>query len=413
LPAAWSAPKHIPQLDGLRGLAALFVLVHHYFTGIWEPPDKSVAAGVLQVIQPFLVSGVDLFFVLSGFLIGGILLDHKGSSNFFSTFYIRRVCRIFPVAYLLLGSFVLILLSGIPQRIAGSEWLFDKPMPLWSYATFTQNIFQGFRNDIGAHWMGITWSLAVEEQFYLLFPLIVFLVPRRYLWWVTCAALPVALVLRAMAFAQYGFYASYVWLPCRMDTLMMGVIVAQLVRSDRAVTFFRQHRRAVYTVLITLVLLLQVDSVFKIFFFPTQTSAIAFAYAMVIWVSVLDPNMFLSRLFKSKFLVFSGLISYAMYMYHQGTNGTLHMLIFNDEPRITNWSTFGVTCLSVAIVFVLSYISQIFLERPIRTWGRKFKYRTKSQSTALADNTRPATEAPARADEGGPDATSGSSLATS
>jgi peptidoglycan/LPS O-acetylase OafA/YrhL len=307
------------------------------------------------------------------------------------------------VNYFLLGTFILVLLAGIRQRFSGSEWLLGKPMPLWSYATFTANIPMGFRDAPGAHWVGITWSLAVEEQFYLLFPLVVFLLPRRYLGWFTVATLPIALLLRVVAMAKYGFYAGYMWGPCRMDALMLGVIVAQLLRNDTAIAFLQRHRRGAYGLLLALALLLQFDAVHKVLVFPDQYSVIALGYAILILISVLDGDSPLARMFKSRFLIFTGLISYALYMFHQAVNGTLHMSVFHDEPRMNGWARFAVTCISVVIAFLISYASQVILERPVRNWGRQFKYRPKPLPTAHPTDPGPTAEPRSGEDKDEPD----------
>jgi len=151
--------KRISQLDGVRGVAILLVLVYHYFTCqiVAEP---GTLLSYLNRATSLTWSGVDLFFVLSGFLIAGILLDHRDTANYFRVFYLRRACRILPLHVLLLGLFVCFLAT--PMAVSPRfEWVFGQPFPLVSYATFTQNILMGIRGDFGPHWLGVTWSLAV------------------------------------------------------------------------------------------------------------------------------------------------------------------------------------------------------------------------------------------------------------
>ncbi|MFN7140591.1 MAG: acyltransferase family protein, partial [Limisphaerales bacterium] len=96
--AAAENPSRIPELDGIRGIAILLVVLAHYF--VLPVGPGFAAANFLGTFFGLAWSGVDLFFVLSGFLIGGILLDAKASNNFFKVFYTRRVCRIFPLYFL-------------------------------------------------------------------------------------------------------------------------------------------------------------------------------------------------------------------------------------------------------------------------------------------------------------------------
>lgn len=167
--------KRIRELDGLRGIAILLVVGFHYFTCQVLPDDplpfRFLGRAFFQGWN-----GVDLFFVLSGFLIVGILLDARGSRNFFRVFYTRRACRILPLYYLIVILFVLLGVTGLVKN----DWLFTGGLPLWSYLTLTQNYLmhaQGF----GPNWLGVTWSLAIEEQFYLVIPLLVWLLNRKQL----------------------------------------------------------------------------------------------------------------------------------------------------------------------------------------------------------------------------------------
>ena len=154
--------KRCAQLDGVRGVALAMVLVWHCFCCQVDAESPVIVGSVSRAFS-LGWSGVDLFFVLSGFLIAGILLDHQKTSNYFRVFYLRRTCRIFPLYFLLLGAFVC--LYRTPLAASDSfRWLFENPHPIRSYATFTQNIFMATRGSFGPHWLGITWSLAVEEQ---------------------------------------------------------------------------------------------------------------------------------------------------------------------------------------------------------------------------------------------------------
>ena len=133
---------------------------------------KLLAAGLLTW------SGVDLFFVLSGFLIGGILLDARESPRYFQTFYIRRAYRIFPLYGVMTFLF---LMRHLPFRLLPGHFGDVSPLtiPWWSYVTLTQNFWMAQQGWYGAVAMAVTWSLAVEEQFYLTIPLLVWKLPSR------------------------------------------------------------------------------------------------------------------------------------------------------------------------------------------------------------------------------------------
>lgn len=142
-------PQRVPELDGLRGLAILLVLIWHYGLAVLKIPI-GLFAGPLILILNLAWSGVDLFFVLSGFLIGGILLDNREAPYYFKAFYTRRIFRIFPLYFMWLAIFALVVLLALPSAPATpAAWLWGSPLPWWSYVTFTQNFVM---SSIGALW---------------------------------------------------------------------------------------------------------------------------------------------------------------------------------------------------------------------------------------------------------------------
>jgi peptidoglycan/LPS O-acetylase OafA/YrhL len=166
----------VPELDGIRGAAVLLVLVFHWFLS---------EGGLVFLPQPIYNvllmgwSGVDLFFVLSGFLITSILIKERDADNYFKIFYVRRFCRILLLyfAVLLLTLAVFYLTLPVDSR----NWLFGSILPVWSYLTFTQNLVMSATGTMGSKIIDATWSLVVEEQFYLTLPLIVRFVRKKHL----------------------------------------------------------------------------------------------------------------------------------------------------------------------------------------------------------------------------------------
>ena len=158
--------NRVKELDGLRALAILLVVAWHYL-GAGDGPS-SIPWRVFIVGR----TGVDLFFVLSGYLITHILLANRQSPNFFSAFYGRRSFRILPIY------FVMVFIYLIGRQLSGSApILFGGTLPWWSYVIGLQNIWMTIQQTYGAAWLAGTWSLAVEEQFYLIFPLVVYFLP--------------------------------------------------------------------------------------------------------------------------------------------------------------------------------------------------------------------------------------------
>lgn len=226
--------EHIAELDGVRGMACIMVISLHYFIGIVQLDQQSWLSHLRSAIQPFLIGGVDLFFVLSGVLISGILMDHKESDSYFKTFWSRRIARIFPVYFLLLLTYILLLEFRSNHEASFLDiWLFKNPLPIWSYATFTQSIPMAELGDGGARWIGVTWSLAVEEQFYWFLPPLVYWLSRKNVVLMAIVAIFISPFIRTLAWTQLNWFASYCLLPCRMDTLMWGVLVACAIRNTQ------------------------------------------------------------------------------------------------------------------------------------------------------------------------------------
>ena len=162
---------HLPGLDGLRGTAIIAVLLCHYT--LLMPKDR-LLPGLLENGW----AGVDLFFVLSGFLITGILFDARNRQHFFRNFYLRRILRIFPLYYAFLVILCIVLLMLHPRD--GTQDLWHAQPWLWTY---TVNIWLAHQQTWTA-WtdmIGPLWSLSVEEQFYLVWPLVVFSLSQRHL----------------------------------------------------------------------------------------------------------------------------------------------------------------------------------------------------------------------------------------
>jgi len=241
--------QHLPGLDGLRGVAILAVMCHHLM-----PPSfplglsGSVRGVVINFFYRFFYAGwwgVDLFFVLSGFLITGILLEAKGSAHYFGNFYARRSLRIFPLYYgvLALLFFVLPWLAATPATSAWTQWYAGDLLAisrstapdqkwLWFYGTNIRLALAGHGWFFGS--LSHFWSLAVEEHFYLVWPVVVFCCSTRTLARVCLAVAGAALLCRA-GFLLGGLAPEciYVLSPCRFDGLALGGLVAALTQLWR------------------------------------------------------------------------------------------------------------------------------------------------------------------------------------
>ena len=152
----------IRELDGLRAIAVLMVVSWHYI-GLPAGGGSISGSGLLYYLFRPGRSGVDLFFVLSGFLITSILIERRGAANYFQVFYARRALRILPVYALMIFAFIL------GRKFAQRPDIFGTEFRLWSYLLFLQNVEMARFNSYGVDFLAATWSLAIEEQFYLFF----------------------------------------------------------------------------------------------------------------------------------------------------------------------------------------------------------------------------------------------------
>jgi peptidoglycan/LPS O-acetylase OafA/YrhL len=314
--------KRMPALDGLRGLALLLVLLGHVyqFAGPYEAMRRAWprAGAVLGRIGTEAGLGVDLFFVLSGFLITGILLDARGSDHYFRNFYARRFLRIFPLYYATLAVTLWLIPAVASVREPRFADLLGQQRWLWLYAV---NLPVAWGQKWGSELFQYThfWSLAVEEHFYLVWPLVVWLCSGRTLRWVCVGLMIASPALRTtlMAVGVDGWNASS-FTPCRLDGLTLGGLIALLVRSDD--TRRQLARYAPKMFLVTFPLLLgyvarprSLDALGA----TLGLSAIALCFGSVLVLSLDDRSGSRWQSFlRTRFMRTLGKYSYGLYVLH-------------------------------------------------------------------------------------------------
>jgi len=228
----------LPALDGLRGVAILLVLVYHFTALVGG--DATFADEAFSRVAAVGWVGVDLFFVLSGFLITGILYDSKAlAKRYFTNFYARRALRIFPLYYLFLVLLVLLLPVLEPMERAGADAVWERFT--W-YAGYLTNVRSDDPLGRGDFWLtSHLWSLAVEEQFYLVWPAVVLVFGRRPLLAISVLMIGGALALRTGLYLNAAdHHVIHAITPARMDALAVGAFIALGVRDASVLPFLRR-----------------------------------------------------------------------------------------------------------------------------------------------------------------------------
>jgi peptidoglycan/LPS O-acetylase OafA/YrhL len=369
----------ISELDGMRALSISLVVLFHYFY-FFVPKPLNWPWNYLLFPFDSGWSRLSFMFVLSGFLIGSVLLKNRQASNYFQTFFIRRLFRILPLYYfLIIIYYVLVGLGGQ----SWSPWLFGQPLPAWSYFTFTQQFVAIFTGQTQlAYWFGTTWTIVVEQQFYLLLALLIRFVPSQKLTVLALMIIVVSIVFRICVFMiipNYGSIINYTSLPARLDTLMIGVIVAIMFGSESWRERLFKGRWPLTALLVVLVAghlaLMRFTSGISSFVWQSiGYTWIGLMYAVgMAWVLTAPVQLF-RRLLQHPLLTGLGTIAYGIYLIHFPMLGLAHALVFHSMPRVSTVAEVGVTLGALAVTIVLAALSWKFFEKPLVNLGRRFKY---------------------------------------
>lgn len=371
--------KRLPALDGLRGIAILAVFAYHYAGGL---PNK-VSSGpihLLGMVFAFGWSGVDLFFVLSGFLITGILYDTQRDSHYYKNFYARRVLRIFPPFYLLALIYLLL------TPLVGAHWRWIQLSYLvylgFPFALIWPTLMQVSPLVLTNH----LWSLCAEEQFYLAWPwMIARFRSSAALLRVCAAAGAFALGFRILICASNWLSISWThdFLVSRMDTLAVGAAIAILVRGPSRESVLKW---APWTLMLTASCVVGICAVRRTVshidpaIATVGFSVIALAYGSLL-VLALRPDYWMERLLSLRVLRVFGKYSYAMYLYDLPLTVVLspkrEVFVTLMHSYAIGSVVFLIFCLSVNLI--VACVSFHLLESPIMRLKSRFKYSRASQ----------------------------------
>jgi peptidoglycan/LPS O-acetylase OafA/YrhL len=379
---------HLPGLDGVRGVAILLVMAVHF---VGNATPHTFGERLAVKLGNYGVLGVDLFFVLSGFLITGLLLDAKGAPHYFRNFYARRTLRIFPLYYFVLALLLLVLprLATLPPPLEEARlhqsWL-------WTY---TANFYIAAKASWALTYLSHFWSLAIEEHFYLLWPLIVFIVSRKALERVCVGVMVGGFTLRAwLALAGVSELSISVLTPCRVDTLCVGALLAVLARREGGADFLVRFSAPATIVIGVATFLLSLWCAATGIGLPVLHQVRGTLYALffgaLTLTSLRDPRRSLAaRMFQSRWLRTFGKYSYGLYVYHALIS--YHMMTTHFEDWLGaalgshSLAIAGQTVLGVAASLGISVLSYELFERQFLALKSLFEVKAMPETAVAAE----------------------------
>lgn len=345
--------SRVHEIDGLRGIAILAVVIYHWALLFLSPdfPEIGKADGLI-----LLAYGVDLFFVISGFLIGTILLKIESPSGM-GSFYIRRIVRIWPLYYLLLG----IVYLSLPEKD-----LFTRA-PFWSFPFFIFNFWESLGK--GFHPMLVhLWSIAVEEQFYVLGPMLFVAFSRKQISLILRVCIFLSPLLR-LILLYHTDVDVWRFTPTRIDGICIGLLLSLFLSSTANVSFVSRHltffKRLMF-LLLTLLIPCQ-------FLLPDELwtsfghSLVVLTFGCVLMVVQVQCSLHQRVQFLNwTWLRYLGLRCYSIYLFHIFFSYIAFGI--NDNPYVGS-------VLEAILILFFAHFSWRYIETPLITFGRRFSYR--------------------------------------
>lgn len=369
--------EHNPALDGIRGLAVIGVILHHFVprTGMGK---EGWLGQVIEAACRVGANGVELFFVLSGFLITGILLDTRQSSSFFRTFYARRSLRIFPLYYLaLVAAFVLApIVRGSPGETTADRY----QIYFWLYGS---NFLSAYSNEFLTTYdfaLNHFWSLAIEEQFYLAWPLVIYLcrTPKRA-FAVAVALCTISVILRIVSLRYFSPRTCYMLTWCRLEPLAAGAMLA--AASRLGVDRVRLCSKLRLPGLLSLAALVVMEC-YRDIPLPRRDFLIAVAKYPIAaiasaWLVSMAVNSKDNRVLCWSVFGWLGRRSYGLYVYHGMLRLYFSWLAAYLNSILPHSVSIPVTLfLGIGFVVIISEISFQLFEKKINNLKKHFPYKT-------------------------------------
>ena len=368
----WKVPgKTVLALDGVRGLAILGVMLHHSCS-------RLTAGFSVQQFMNWLLhlgwAGVDLFFVLSGFLITGILLDSREAVNYFRSFYARRALRIFPLYYLFLATGFLAFPLFVSPR-----WM-PTPSDRWLYFCYLTNWQVLWVGPWGPSVMAHLWSLAVEEQFYFCWPLVVWALRPVRLLPTLLVSEGLVIVIRTAWVLEYGpSQAVVIATISRMDGLLLGAVCAIVIRRYQIPgRFIQMCPFLIFIGLFSYIVMLLVSGDRDRFTESLGFPLLSLCFALVVLYAALTDCQHgrIQSVLHNSTLVKTGKYAYGLYIYHVPLFYAGDRIIDRSVPasiRQSTWFGYASTAILIAVCYLIAKLSYNVFECHFLKLKRKFE----------------------------------------
>ena len=348
---------HYPSLDGLRGMAVMLVFIRH----------------TMSYVQIFRLGwiGVDLFFVLSGFLITGILYDSKNEVDYYKNFIVRRALRIFPLYFFFILLIIWVLPNLFPTVFTGMSYYQDHQAWYWFYISNWLPYGTAYKTST---LLDHLWSLSIEEQFYLCWPFFVLLFRGKVLIKISVFLICCAIAIRYTGSPLFGKVEVFEYFNTftRIDSLLIGALIAILYRFKPEFLIKSALPALILsTFAIALIIIHQ-----KKLDFPKLVDTFTLwdiFFGAILIFSISQKNNWLKSLLGTRVFKFFGKYSYGLYVYHQPVNKLMFDKVIG--PMQINFPYLPIvatmTCLGITIVIAL--LSYNLIEKPFLSLKKYFE----------------------------------------
>jgi peptidoglycan/LPS O-acetylase OafA/YrhL len=390
----------LQSLNGLRAIAIIIVFFHHLQSHI---PAVNLPVQILRMYVNQGWIGVDLFFVLSGFLITGILINTRDASNYFTGFYARRTLRIFPLYYVVL-TLVIVLVSKLNSPVVAAS--LPLPEDRWLYFCYLTNWLGLWKGHWGPNYLGHFWSLAVEEQFYLVWPLVVWLARPRSVPIIAGTIALLSALLRLAWVEHSGPEMAIAFATIsRLDALFVGALCAFLFRNREYMARIRKWLPWIASLGVgsfllafsemlffrqpgALVLYNSAESIRRLEDATTLFAerggytllALGFGALVLLAAHTETESTWMQKFLKSRWLAPIGTYSYGIYVFHVPIIGAASFFLYPRMVRSLGFAGYPVLQCTYIIVlaaatFMVSALSYEFFEKRILRYKRYFEAR--------------------------------------